>query len=90
MTILCIIKRARGNINIMVKVTKLMQKRYLFLLATVIVLISIGSALAAPRMVIPEKTFDFGIVPQQSSISHVFWLHSAGDDTLKILKIVPG
>lgn len=48
------------------------------------------SAYAAPRLVLPEVEFDFGFSPQNSSISHFFWMKSAGDDTLKILDIIPG
>ncbi len=43
-----------------------------------------------PRMDIPESSFEFGYVPQYSTISHVFWLHSTGDDTLRIDSIKPG
>ena len=50
----------------------------------------VTSASGAPRMTISEAEFDFGYVPQNSTISHIFWLHSAGDDSLKILKVVPG
>ena len=49
-----------------------------------------GNALADPAMTIPESVFDFGYVPQHSKISHVFWLHSTGTDSLKILKVKPG
>jgi len=48
------------------------------------------SSQAAPRLKIDAGEFNFGYVPQNSKISHVFWLKSAGDDTLKILKVVPG
>ena len=41
-------------------------------------------------MVIEESSFDFGYVPQKSKVSHVYWLKSAGDDDLKILKVTPG
>jgi hypothetical protein len=34
--------------------------------------------------------FDFGYSPQDSKISHVFWLHNDSDDSLEIIKIVPG
>ena len=47
-------------------------------------------ALAAPRLTIPETEFDFGFSPQNSAISHIFWLHSTGDDSLKIVKVTPG
>jgi hypothetical protein len=49
-----------------------------------------GAALGAPRMTIPETEFDFGYVPQNSPIAHIFWLHSTGDDSLKIMKVSPG
>jgi hypothetical protein len=45
---------------------------------------------AAPRLVMPEQDFNFGFVPQNSQVSHVFWLYSKGDDTLKIIQVVPG
>ncbi len=50
----------------------------------------LGTAFAAPRLTIPQTDFNFGNVPQNAKISHVFWLHSTGDDSLKILKVVPG
>ncbi len=49
-----------------------------------------GNACAEPAMTIPESVFDFGYVPQHSKISHVFWLHSTGTDSLKILNVKPG
>jgi hypothetical protein len=49
-----------------------------------------GRASAAPRLTIPEEMFDFGFVPQNSKVAHVFWLHSTGDDTLKIVRVNPG
>ena len=58
-------------------------------IAAVLVLIS-GVAQAAPRLIIPESSFDFGFVPQNSKISHTFQLMSTGDVELKILKVVPG
>ena len=61
----------------------------LLILLVGVVLVS-GAAMAAPSLIIPNETFDFGFVPQQSDIAHEFWLHSVGDDTLKILKVVPG
>jgi len=44
----------------------------------------------APRLTIPETVFDFGFAPQNATISHKFWLISSGEDTLRILKVVPG
>ena len=48
------------------------------------------SVSAAPQMSLREDSFDFGYVPQNSKISHIFWLKSVGTDSLKILKVVPG
>jgi len=59
-------------------------------LAAVLTLIFASVAMAGPRLTIPVKEFNFGFVPQNSTISHKFWLVSTGDDTLKILKVVPG
>ena len=47
-------------------------------------------AIAQPKLTIPEAEFDFGYVPQHASISHVFWLHSTGTDSLKIVNVRPG
>ncbi|MBN2226636.1 MAG: hypothetical protein JW763_04675 [candidate division Zixibacteria bacterium] len=49
-----------------------------------------GVALAQPKLTIPESIFDFGYVPQNSKISHAFWLHSTGTEDLKILSVKPG
>lgn len=46
--------------------------------------------LGSPRMKLKETEFDFGFVPQNSTVSHVFWLKSTGSDSLRILKVVPG
>jgi len=57
---------------------------------TLLVILAVGSAQAAPRLLIKESSFDFGFAPQNSKVSHIFWLYSTGDDTLKILKVKPG
>jgi len=59
----------------------------LILLALVLITTSVFSA---PHMSLPETEFNFGYVPQQSKVSHEFWIHSDGDDSLKIIKVVPG
>ncbi|MCD6378929.1 DUF1573 domain-containing protein [bacterium] len=45
---------------------------------------------AGPMIELPEDTFDWGKVCQRATISHSFWIKSVGDDTLRILKVVPG
>jgi hypothetical protein len=67
-----------------------MNTKTKLLLLLLLVFLIAGSLMAAPRLTIPNETFNFGFVPQNSKISHDFWLESTGDDTLKILKVVPG
>ncbi|MEW6014993.1 MAG: hypothetical protein AB1690_06695 [Candidatus Zixiibacteriota bacterium] len=67
-----------------------MLKMRLIAVIAVILFGAAGIADAQPKMTIPHSIFDFGFVPQNSKISHVFWLHSTGTDTLKILKVTPG
>lgn len=65
------------------------RKLNLFVILLVVVLVA-GLANAVPRLTIDESSFDFGFAPQHSKVSHVFWLKSTGDDTLKILNVKPG
>jgi len=51
---------------------------------------SATSGVNQPQVTVPEDTFDFGRVPQGSSIAHGFWLKSTGGDTLKISDVKPG
>ena len=67
-----------------------MKKTTLILLVMLLTFGLFGNVLADPAMTIPESVFDFGYVPQHSKISHVFWLHSTGTDSLKILNVKPG
>ncbi len=60
------------------------------LAAVTTVLLMTGGVDAAPRMTISDSLFDFGYVPQNAKVSHVFWLYSTGDDTLKVIKVSPG
>ncbi len=64
--------------------------RKIWLLAVIIVLLLSSQIIAVPKMFLPEDSFDFGFVPQSSKVSHVFWIKSVGDDSLKILKVRPG
>ena len=67
-----------------------MKRTAIFAAALLLVFLLVTSLLGAPRLTIPVSSFDFGYVPQNSSITHEFWLYSEGDDTLKILKVIPG
>ncbi len=80
------VDRLRGKDNALLFIKKI---TYVLCTAILVILWAIP-AQGAPRLTIPESVFDFGYVPQNSTISHVFWLYSTGDDTLKIINIKPG
>ena len=48
------------------------------------------SVIAAPKISIPETSFNFGKAPQRAAVSHTFWIKSVGTDTLIIEKVIPG
>jgi hypothetical protein len=81
---------AHNQLNQLVVSHSKMKKYVLAALALVAALILLSSVQAAPKMTLPETEFDFGFVPQHSQIAHIFWIYSTGDDTLKIVKVVPG
>ncbi len=58
--------------------------------ALISLVVLIQGAWAAPNVLIPEATFNFGKVPQHVKISKTYWVKSIGDDTLKILTLIPG
>jgi hypothetical protein len=69
---------------------KRVNKTNYIMKAGVLALSLASGVIAAPRMTIDGASFNFGYVPQNSAVSHLFWLQSTGDDTLKIIKVVPG
>ena len=42
------------------------------------------------KVFIEETTFDFGYIPGGEVVSHSYYLHSRGTDSLKIFKVQPG
>jgi len=69
---------------------KVMTRILAVLIAVVLSTSVAGSAVAGPELRISEELFDFGYIPQNSKVSHVFWLHNTGDEELRIAKIIPG
>ena len=67
-----------------------MNRMFVVLLAVGLTTIVAASAVAGPELTIPEEVFDFGYIPQNSKVSHVFWLRNTGDEELRIAKINPG
>ncbi len=41
------------------------------------------------KVQVNETSFDFGHMPNDASVSHSYWLHSRGGDSLKILRVKP-
>ena len=67
-----------------------MKKATLYIFAAIFLISLCTAAWATPELSIPTSEFDFGYVPQHSKISHVFWLHSTGTDSLEIVNVRPG
>ena len=72
------------------------MKPHLRILLPVIILIAFSAhpALAeeskGPRMVFPERSFDFGDVREGTMISHPFRVINKGDRPLEIKRVKPG
>ncbi len=43
-----------------------------------------------PKALIPETSFDFGLIPAGSVVSHHYLIKNAGTDSLKIEGVRPG
>ena len=51
---------------------------------------AVGGASGGPKIVITEKVFDFGVVPQGETISHEFKVINEGNKPLQIKDVKPG
>ena len=60
-----------------------MRVRNCFVLLFFIFLACSLSQAGTPRIEFSERVWDFGRVPQQSTVSHTFWIKNVGTDTLK-------
>jgi hypothetical protein len=67
-----------------------MSKTLVALMLTGLLMFGASATQAGPKLVMSDTTYDFGYVPQNAHISHIFWLKSGGTDTLKIIKVTPG
>jgi hypothetical protein len=67
---------------------------YLAPLLALIFLLSSPSAgknsAKGPKIFLPEGEWDFGYIPQGSTVSHLFTIKNIGDDTLQIYKVRSG
>lgn len=69
-----------------------MNRRRVPILAVAVLLVVVFAprAEALPKMFLPQEEFNFGFVPQDSKVTHVFWIKSVGDDSLVIVSVKPG
>jgi hypothetical protein len=65
------------------------MKKLLFLIA-IIWLGLISVVLAAPKIQIEQKEWDFGNVCRDATLRHAYWVKNIGDSTLTIKKVRPG
>jgi hypothetical protein len=66
------------------------RKTLLVLVMLTLIFLLVSSAMALPKMFLPQEEFNFGFVPQDSKVSHVFWIKSVGEDSLIIVSVKPG
>lgn len=66
-----------------------MNRNILFLGVAVFLLVA-GAVTAAPGIRVSPEQFNFGTLPQHSTVKSIFWIHSIGDDTLRITRVIPG
>jgi hypothetical protein len=73
------------------------MRRWIYLCLALAVVIATGSIIflphskaGPPKISFSETSWDFGRTPQQSHVSHTFWIKNIGGDTLKIIKVDPG
>ena len=67
-----------------------MKKAALVTAAGIIVIAAAIAVQAGPRLTVHSPEFNFGMTVQNATVSHSFWLHSTGDDTLRITEVKPG
>ena len=61
--------------------------RFSLLLVTAFLLITATSALAAPKLMVPEPGFSFGSIVQGDKVNHVFPIANNGDSPLNIQRL---
>jgi hypothetical protein len=62
----------------------------LWLLVAIIWLALIAVVLAAPKIQVDQKEWNYGTVCRNATIRHAFVVRNVGDSTLTIKKVKPG
>jgi hypothetical protein len=71
-----------------------MARSYIPLLITLCIVLEVGAPSLAeggrgPKMVLKEKTFDFGSIDQWEIVEHAFLVSNQGDKLLRIESVSP-
>lgn len=45
------------------------------------------SQAGTPQIDFSERVWDFGLTPQKSTVTHVFWIKNIGTDTLRDISV---
>jgi len=64
--------------------------RVTILMTNLLAAVLCSTVFAGAKISVPEKEWDFGAVPQQSTVSHEYWIKNIGDDTLRNIVVKPG
>jgi hypothetical protein len=60
-------------------------------LFTVLILIFLATmVVASPKISIPQISWDYGNVPQNTALEHDYLVKNIGTDTLRIISVKPG
>ena len=62
----------------------------LLILVAIVWLMLLSSVLAAPKIQVDKKDWDFGTVCRNATIRHAYVIRNVGDSTLTIIKVRPG
>ncbi len=65
-----------------------MMKRTLA--CSLLTLVLVSSSQAEAPVVVTEPSFNFGFVPQASTLTHTFWVKSTASEEVRITRFVPG
>jgi archaellum component FlaG (FlaF/FlaG flagellin family) len=64
-----------------------MRIKGLFLTATLVFISCSFSQAGTPKIEFSERIWDFGRIPQNSTVTHIFWIKNVGSDTLKGISV---
>ena len=67
-----------------------MSRKIMLLAIPLVLLISAAPALSGQVLATSEDQFDFGYAPQESKVSHVFWLYASDVEPVWIKEVKPG